>query len=89
VSVYAIILQKPQQDMWKKIKDMWPNRNYVLNDIAAFISPPGISTSFGVADMLGMNSEEKEIGLVVEVTSSHQGYVDKTLVEWLKKARDE
>lgn len=89
MSVYAILLQTPQQSMWTKVQEKWPDRHYIMNDIVAFVSPSGISTSHGVADMLGINSQEKEIGLVVEVTASHRGYVSGNLVEWLAKARNE
>ena len=89
MSTYAILLQTPQQAMWAKVREKWPDRHYIMNDLVAFIAPPGISTSHGVADILGINPEGKAVGLVVEVTDAHQGYVNKNLVEWLVKARNE
>ena len=88
VSTYAIILKEPLPAVWKKVQEQWPDRHYVLNECAAFVSPSGISTEEQVCAILGINSEAENNGLVIEVTHSYQGYADTGFVQWLRKARD-
>ena len=89
MSIYAIVLQVPDETAWDKVRETWPDRHYIWHDYTAFIAPVGITTSTQLAGTLGFNGDEKRTGVVIEVTPSHHGYVQANLVEWLKNAGKE
>ncbi len=89
MSIYAIILQKPNTTVWQTIREKWPDRHYIWHDHTAFIAPTGITTAIQVGYILGLNMAQTRAGVVVEMTPSHSGFAEAGLVAWLNKARKE
>ena len=85
MSVYAIILQKPDEKTWATVRRNWPDRHYIWHEYTAFIAPTGITTANFLSELLGFNENKKVTGIVSEL-ASRDGYVETGLVEWLKNA---
>ena len=87
MNTYIIILQAPSSAVWEKIKERWPDRHHIWHEYAAFIAPAGITTTAQITEVLGFNEEQKQFGLVSEISPTAMGYMDSNLVEWLEKAK--
>ena len=86
MSVYAIVLQKPDTAVWQTIRETWPDYHYIWHTHAAFVAPPGITTATQISTTLGFNADSYKIGIAIEMTPSHLGFVEEGLVAWLGKA---
>lgn len=88
VDVYAVILREPEEAVWQKIREEWPDRHYILTDRLAFVALSGVSTADQICATLGISP--KIHGLVIELFDSYQGYFEQgqELGEWLRKARN-
>ncbi len=89
MSTYVIVLQERDDSVWGIVKEEWPHRHFIWNDYAAFVAPPGITTSLEIAETLGFNPTGDRRGIVSELTPAHRGYVKMALVEWIKNAEKE
>lgn len=86
MSVYLIVLNEPSKPTWEKVKENWPGseQHLILTDRIAFIAPPPIALTQEIANTLGISSEGKVIGLVIEANNK-AGYNNSSLIEWLGK----
>lgn len=84
MSVYSIILNESNKKTWDTIKSEWAERSYILTDTIAFIAPEKINLTQEIANILGMNSEGKVTGMVIE-SKNKAGWNDSSLIEWLGK----
>ena len=89
MSVYAVVLQKPDKGAWHTIEEKWSDRHYIWNDYVAFVAPLGIATATHISDLIGFNNKGNKKGMVIEITPSQQGFASAGFVQWLNKARDE
>ena len=88
MTIYAIVLQAPDDTVWDTVKAQWPDRHYLWHDTAAFIAPVGITTAEELSETLGFNAEEKHRGVVIDMTV-RSGYGDGRFVEWIRNAAKE
>ena len=87
MSIYFVSLTDPNEEVWKKIKDRWPDRHFILDERRAFVALPGLSVVNDVREPLGIDTDGRVSGLVAEIDSAINGYARKSLWEWLRKAR--
>ena len=87
MSVYVIILESAQEEVWDKLKEEWPNHHYLMpsNSTVAFVAPPGITIESVIGQTLGIDLGKQE-GLVVEISNSTYGYVGGGVADWIRKA---
>lgn len=86
MSVFPIALVDPDKSAWRKLRDEWPNRHYVLSSRMAFVAPEGISTAQDIGDLVGISTEaEAPAGIVVPL-DSHSGVLQSGAVDWIKAA---
>ena len=84
MSVYAIIFSNPNDDSWNIIQDKWPS-HYKANANLVFItSDDQTLTTASIASNVGMNNQNKEMGVVLQV-GHYYGYESPELWEWLGK----
>lgn len=88
MSVYVIILESAQEQVWDKLKEEWPNHSYLMpgNPTIAFVAPPGITIESSIGRTLGINEKEDVTGLVVELSGSTYGFVAASVADWIRKA---
>ena len=85
MSIYLVTLNEDSTDEWATLKNMWPERHYILTNRIAFVAPPGLSLTEDVSEKLGMNDEGDVTGFVIEWGSHCTGYNRKALWEWMRK----
>ena len=84
MSVYAIILNEPDEGAWERVSNEWP-KHYFLNDSVAFVAPDDpVSLAGEIGEKVGMNADHSVVGIVIEV-GSNNGYNYQTLWEWMGK----
>lgn len=86
MSVYLISLNEPSDEVWDKVKNLWPGRHYLLTDRMAFIAPEGITVTQDIADQLDMNPDGGIAGIVVEL-GNYAGFNRAGLAEWVEKVQ--
>ena len=84
MSIYLIALNEPNAAAWTAVRDKWPARHYILTDHMAFVAPEGIVLTQEIADALGINSERRISGFVVEL-NNYSGLSRAALKEWIGK----
>ena len=72
MSVYAVILNKPNETVWGRLKSEY-EKSYLVSDTVAFVSPesPTALTS-QIAEILGIGEKNGITGVVCEV-ANHNG----------------
>ncbi len=90
MSIYAVILTHPRNEVWAKLQEEWPDHHYLMkaNPTIAFVAPPGITIETAIGKTLGIDDNGDVAGMVVEIIDSTHGYVEGALVDWIKKARN-
>lgn len=86
MAVYLISLNKPDENAWVKVRDIWPKRHHILTDHMAFVAPEGVTLTQEIADSVGMDSEGGVSGIVVEL-DNYGGLNQSALVEWIAKIK--
>ena len=87
MSIHAILLREPNQQIWNRVRREWPV-NYVVSDSIGFIaSHDAVTLNRDIAEKLGMNDGERLAGVVVEINDNWFGYHTRDLWEWLSKAQ--
>ena len=84
MSIYAIILNSPDESVWQNIKDNW-EFHHVLDDRLAFVRAENALTA-DIAKQVGI-SEEGASGVVIQM-DYFSGHTKASLVEWVSKNRD-
>ena len=81
MTLYAIILNEPDEGTWSKVRETWP-KNHVLDDRVAFIDTENALTS-DIARDAGID-EGGANGLVIQM-DYFAGHTRTSLVEWISK----
>ena len=90
MSIYIVALNEPSDQVWAALKENWPARHYVMNNVTAFVAPEGIVPADTICKTIGVSPEGQKRGIVGEIAgSSLQGWTSTGLVDWLQKARNE
>ena len=85
MSVFLIALHEPNETVWRRLEDHWPNRHHRVSDRLALVAPEGIAVTSEIAELVGMNMEEKISGFVV-LMDAYNGFGSPQTVEWLRNA---
>ena len=81
MSLYAIILNAPDEEVWKNVRAKWP-KNYVFDERVAFISAEDALTA-DVARDAGIGAEGAN-GIAIQM-DFYSGRTSSSLVEWISK----
>ena len=84
MSIYLVALNEPSKLAWETIQTNWPAHHLLLTDHLAFMAPDEPALTSTIAETIGMNDEEKVLGIVVEL-GNKSGYNQTSLNEWLSK----
>lgn len=84
MSTYAIILSQDvdTNSAWKRLEKEWPTSHFKANDRLAFISLNEVLTTASIAEKIGMNSDDRVKGIVLQV-GNYYGYESPEIWEWL------
>lgn len=81
--VYAIILHRPNDEVWDTVRDTW-DVHYVLTPTVAFVQDPE-RTTVGIREKL-QPSDERLLVIFDLSQSNYSGRSYGALWEWLDKA---
>lgn len=84
MTIYAIVLNEPNEAAWRQVKSEWPDRHYIVTDSLAFVAPEGFILTEDIAEAIGMDERGGVTGVVIEVTS-YSGFNKPGLWEWARK----
>ena len=86
MSVYAVLLEHPDEGAQRALEEKWPNRTFIVDDRLILVSPEeSVTTTAEIATVAGIGSEAGgRIGLVFEI-SGRAGFHRSDLWEWLRK----
>ena len=84
MTIYAIVLNEPDETAWRQVRSEWPDRHYIVTDRLAFITPKEVILTEDIAETLGMDDERNVTGIVIEV-ASYSGFNKPGLWEWARK----
>lgn len=82
MALYAIILHRPSDHAWTKVRKTWPKHHF-LDGRVAFISAENALTG-EVSKEVGIGEENQISGLVIQM-DYYTGYTNSGLVEWTSK----
>ena len=86
MSVYLVVLHKPDENAWGRLKSAWPDNHYTLTDRIAFVAPDEITLTEKIGDLVGMDENHKVTGFVAEIQyDAINGWNKQALWEWLRK----
>ena len=83
MAIYAVILKKPNEGAWNKLKEQYPVP-YFLNSTTALVASESLVLTSDIAKSAGIGEEEDVLGVVCEITS-RSGYYYQDLWEWFRK----
>lgn len=81
MSLYAIILDQPNETVWKKVRANWP-KHFILDERVAYIKAEDALTG-GIAQEAGIVADGAA-GVVIQLIY-FGGRTDGSLVEWMNK----
>ena len=84
MTIYAIVLNEPNEAAWRQVKSEWPDRHYIVTDHLAFVASEEVILTEGIAEALGMDDEGNVTGVVIEA-ASYSGFNKPGLWEWARK----
>ena len=85
MSIYIVTLNAPSELAWERLKDTWPKRHRIVTDHIAFVAPEDTSTTGEIGKAIGMNSEDKIMGVVAEINEGAvNGWNDVSVWEWVR-----
>ena len=82
MTLYAVVLNKPSDHAWAKVRETWP-KHHVLDERVAFISADDALTD-DISKQIGIGVEHRINGIVVQM-DYFSGYAATSLVEWINK----
>ena len=85
-TLYLVVLRQPNPDIWKRIKEEWPEHHFILDTRSAYIALESVLLTDDLAEKIGMNEKEKVAGVVVEIAEIN-GWISKKLWEWIRKVQ--
>jgi hypothetical protein len=80
---YAIILEQPNEEAWRRVMEKWPH-HHIQSTTIAFIATKEITTTKDIARIVGMSAEENVAGMVFDAKYV-SGRAGGGLAEWLSK----
>ena len=86
MTIYAIFLNKPDDQAWQALAETWPDRHFVLTENLAFVAPEGITLTGQIAETVGIGGEREVLGIVFD-WNAHNGFNRGDLWEWLRKVQ--
>ena len=86
MTVYAVFLNEPNEEVWQTLREKWPDRHHVLTENLAFVAPHGITTTADISDSVGIGGERGVLGIVFE-WHAHNGFNRGALWEWMRKVQ--
>lgn len=84
MTIYAIVLNEPDEAAWQQVKDHWPDRHYIVSGCLAFVAPEALILTEEIAKTIGMDSQGNVTGVVIEA-ASYSGFNKPGLWEWARK----
>ena len=89
MSVYLVVLEKPDESVWTVLKEKWPDRqHYILDKRLAFIAPEPrgkVLLVEDICDALGMGPQNQVTGIVSQVSDATNGWQEQPFWEWFAK----
>lgn len=85
MSLYAIILNEPSDDAWRRVRKEWEHHQ-IVDERLAIIKDDNALTK-DVASKVGMDPERGTLGIVIQMDYFF-GRTATSLVEWINKARE-
>ena len=85
MSIFLIALHEPNEEVWKTVASKWPKRHHYVSDRLALVAPEGITVTSDIANQVGMNTEMRVSGLVVQM-DAYNGFGAADTVQWLRNA---
>ena len=82
MALYAIVLDKPSDHAWTKLRETW-SAHHIRDDRVAFISADNALTS-EISEEVGIGAENNISGIVVQM-DYYSGHTAASLVEWIRK----
>ena len=82
MTLYAIVLNKPSDYAWTKVRETWP-KHHVLDERVAFINADNALTD-DISKQIGIGAERQISGIVVQM-DYFSGHTATSLVEWINK----
>ena len=84
MDTFAIVLNEPNGNAWKRVKEHWDVR-FIVSETLAFVADSGpVQLSSSVAEIVGMISDDQILGVVLQV-GEYNGFNNKAIWEWLGK----
>ncbi len=84
MSIYAIVLNRPDEAAWEKVQSGWES-HHILDDRLAFISAENALTA-DIAAQVGISSTGAS-GIVIQM-DFYAGHTSMSFVEWISKQHD-
>ena len=82
MALYAIVLDRPSDHAWAKLRETWPV-HHIRDDRVAFISADNALTG-EISKQIGIGAENNISGIVVQM-DHYSGHTAASLVEWIGK----
>lgn len=82
MALYAIVLDKPSDHAWARLRETW-SAHHIRDDRVAFISVDNALTS-EISKEVGIGEEKNISGIVVQM-DYYSGHTAASLVEWIRK----
>lgn len=82
LKIYAVVLDKPNDSVWEKIKSGWPDTHYVHDERMAFVVDEDTKLTAEIAESAGI--AEGVSGMVIQM-DYFSGRSNSSLVEWINK----
>ena len=83
MALYAIVLDRPSDHAWAKLRETWPV-HHIRDDRVAFISSADNALTSEISKEVGIGAENNISGIVVQM-DYYSGHTSAPLVEWLRK----
>lgn len=84
MTIYAVFINEPNPEAWRRIEEFWGRRSYFLTDNMAFVATKAPALTEEIAEHAGVNAETGASGVVTEIAAYH-GYNKPALWEWMSK----
>ena len=87
MTLYAIILTRPNEGAWAKVRSNWEDDHHIVDDRLAIVKEDSNTLTAIIAEKIGMDSRGDASGIVVQM-DYFSGRTLSSLVEWINKARE-
>lgn len=87
MTIYAVFLNDPNPEAWRRIEEFRGRRACFLTDNMAFVATRAPASTEEIAAHAGVDEETGASGVVTEIAAYH-GYDKSALWDWMRR-RDE